>query len=53
MLHDDSTLGHLGINKTEVGFLEAFYWPNIRKIITWYIEQCEKCEQFKTQKKIQ
>ena len=31
MLHDDSASGHLGIDKTESRFLEAFYWPNIKK----------------------
>ena len=50
LLHDDSTLGHLGIDKTEARFLEIFYWPNIRKIIAWYIKQCQKCEIFKTSK---
>ena len=50
LLHDDSTSGHLGIDKTEARFLEVFYWPNIRKIIAWYIKQCEKCEIFKTPK---
>ena len=51
MLHDDSTSGHLGIDKTEGRFLEAFYWPNMKKIMAWYIKQCEKCEIFKTPKK--
>ena len=51
MLHDDSTSGHLGIDKAEGRFLEAFYWPNMKKIIAWYIKQCEKCEIFKTPKK--
>ena len=50
MIHDNSTVGHLGIHKTETRFLEAFYWPNIKKIITRYIKQCEKCEMFKTPK---
>ena len=50
ILHDDSASGHLGIDKTEGRFLEAFYWPNIKKIIAWYIKQCEKCEIFKTPK---
>ena len=53
MLHDDSASGHLGIDKTEGRFLEAFYWPNVKKIIAWHIKQCEKCEIFKTPKKIQ
>ena len=50
IIHDNPTAGHLGIDKTEARFLEAFYWPNIKKIIARYIKQCEKCEMFKTPK---
>ena len=50
ILHDNPTAGHLGIDKTDARFLEAFYWPNMKKIIARYIKQCEKCEMFKTPK---
>src|ERR1700680_4716920 len=46
--HDTPLNGHLGDYKTLERLSRKYYWPNVRKSIQQYIEQCQSCQLNKT-----
>jgi Integrase zinc binding domain/RNase H-like domain found in reverse transcriptase len=45
--HDSLSRGHPGIYKTSKFIESKYYWPNMRKSITNYVNSCEKCQRNK------
>ena len=48
--HDGYLGGHLGIEKTTDKILKSYFWPNMLKDITNYVQTCETCNRKKLQK---
>ncbi|CAF0975241.1 unnamed protein product [Brachionus calyciflorus] len=45
--HDSIYSGHLGLKKTLKRVLSKFYRPNLKKLITIYVKQCDICQRVK------
>ena len=45
--HDHVTAGHPGVRKTFESVSENFYFPELRKFVKHYVEQCEVCQRTK------
>lgn len=41
--HDNPTGGHLGPDKMLSTIQQSFYWPAMKKSITQYCQECDKC----------
>lgn len=46
--HDTPIGGHSGIQRTTARISANFYWPNLRKDVTNYIDACSICQQVKS-----
>ncbi len=48
--HGHLLAGHFGVNKTKQRILQSYYWPNMVKDITEYLQSCDKCQLTKVDK---
>ena len=46
-LHDNSTGGHFGFDKTLESVSRRFYWPSLRKDVRLYCKTCPTCQRAK------
>ncbi len=44
LAHDSPTSGHFGVKKTRAKVKADFWWPNMGKEITEYVQTCEVCQ---------
>lgn len=45
--HDIPIAGHLGRDKTLTNITSSFFWPQIRRDVAQYVQQCQVCQQSK------
>ncbi|XP_042899321.2 uncharacterized protein [Parasteatoda tepidariorum] len=50
LAHESVFGGHMGVRKTKERIKYSFYWPNMRKDITEFVQTCEGCQLRKTEK---
>ena len=46
-LHDDSSSGHLGVDKTFLAVHDRFYWPGYAVPVEDYVRTCQVCQRRK------
>ena len=46
-MHDASTSGHFGMDKTEELTSRNFYWPELQKEVRDFVRSCSKCQRNK------
>jgi hypothetical protein len=45
--HDAKYSGHFGVTKTLKGVERLFWWPNLRKEVTYHVTTCSMCQRNK------
>ena len=46
-MHDSPFQGHFAVEKTMERIKRYFYWPNMEKIVSFYVSTCDSCNRFK------
>ncbi len=46
--HDNSLVGHFGIEKTRLLIARKYYWPTLRRDVEAYVKGCDVCLASKT-----
>lgn len=46
--HSSPTGGHFGFHKTLSRIKLSFWWPNMRRVVKEFLQQCETCQRYKT-----
>jgi hypothetical protein len=45
--HDQMMSGHLGITKTLKSAERVYWWPTLRRYVTWHVQTCHTCQRDK------
>jgi hypothetical protein len=50
--HDLPTAGHLGITKTFLRIVQAYFWPGLFRDLVLYVKSCEVCQAHKVEQQV-